>query len=169
VWCDIDDDPIYYDYGTSVVYTGNNVYVSGQDVGTADEYYEEASDLASDGTAEDAKAEWQSLGVFAMVQGEQRDANIIFQLAVSKEGTIRGTYHNILTDQTLPVRGSVNKETQRAAWTVGENKTTVYDTGIANLTKDEAPLLVHLGKEKTQQWLLVRMARPEEEEEQQGE
>jgi uncharacterized protein (TIGR03000 family) len=47
--------------------------------------------------------------------------------------------------------------TQRASWVVGDQKTTVYDTGIVNLTKDESPLLIHIGKERTQQWLLVRL------------
>jgi hypothetical protein len=36
----------------------------------------------------------------------------------------------------------------------GKNKTTVCETGIYNLTQDEAPALIHLGKDKTQQWLL---------------
>jgi hypothetical protein len=56
----------------------------------------------------------------------------------------------------------VDKKTQRAAWTVGENKTTVYDTGVSNLTKDEAPVLIHIGKDKTQQWLLVRLKQSEQ-------
>ena len=55
------------------------------------------------------------------------------------------------------VQGFVDSKTQRAAWTVGDNKTVVYDTSISNLTKDEAPLLVHVDKDNTQQWLLVRM------------
>jgi hypothetical protein len=37
-----------------------------------------------------------------------------------------------LTDTTLPVYCSVNKRSQRAAWTVSERKDTVYETGIAN-------------------------------------
>ena len=36
----------------------------------------------------------------------------------------------------------------------------VFETGIYNLTKDETPVLVHFGKERTQQWLLVRMQKP---------
>lgn len=31
------------------------------------------------------------------------------------------------------------------------------DTGLYNLTKDEAPLLVHSGKDSTQNWLMVRL------------
>ena len=33
----------------------------------------------------------------------------------------------------------------------------MIETGIYNLTKDEAPTLVHFGKDKTEQWLLVRV------------
>ncbi len=31
------------------------------------------------------------------------------------------------------------------------------ETGIYNLTQDETPLLVHFGKDRTEQWLLVRL------------
>ncbi|MBL9124561.1 MAG: hypothetical protein JNG90_13080, partial [Planctomycetaceae bacterium] len=48
-----------------------------------------------------------------------------------------------------------------AAWTVGDNKATVYETGIYNLTKDQTPVLIHFGKDRTQQWLLVRMKQPD--------
>ena len=33
--------------------------------------------------------------------------------------------------------------------------------GVSNLTKDEAPVLIHIGKDKTQQWLLVRLKQSE--------
>jgi uncharacterized protein (TIGR03000 family) len=51
----------------------------------------------------------------------------------------------------------VDPKTQRASWIVGDQKTTVYDTGIANLTRDESPILIHFGKDRTQEWLLVRI------------
>jgi hypothetical protein len=35
------------------------------------------------------------------------------------------------------------------------------ETGIANLTKDTAPVLVHFEDGQTQQWLLVRLEEPE--------
>ena len=43
------------------------------------------------------------------------------------------------------------------AFTVGDNTTEVVETGLYNLTKDEAPCLIHFGKDKTEQWLLVRV------------
>ena len=33
----------------------------------------------------------------------------------------------------------------------------VFETGVDNLTKDETAVLVHFGKDKTQQWMLVRV------------
>ena len=154
-----DADPIYYDYGNTVVYQDDSVYVNGQDVGTSDEYYQRAEDLA--GTGAEAQTtdddQWLPLGVFAMTNAQHTKADLILQLAVDKEGIIRGNYTATLTNNTLPVQGSVDKKTQRAAWTIGDNKENVIETGIYNLTKDEAPCLVHFGKDKTEQWTLVRL------------
>ena len=35
------------------------------------------------------------------------------------------------------------------------------ETGIANLTKDATPALLHFANGQTQQWLLVRLEEPE--------
>ena len=102
------------------------------------------------------------LGVFSLVQGEQTDSNTMFQLAINKSGAIAGNYYSVLTGSALPVHGAVDKKTQRVAWTVGDNKTTLYDAGISSLTQDEAPLLLHFGKDRTQQWMLVRLKKPEQ-------
>ncbi len=108
------------------------------------------------------KEDWVSLGVFGMVKGEETEANQIFQLAINKDGILRGNYYDALSDSTLPVHGAVDKKTERAAWTVGDRKETVYETGVGNLTKDETTMLVHFGKDRTQQWTLIRLEQPEE-------
>jgi hypothetical protein len=157
--------PIVYEYGNNVTYQGDQVYYGDQPVATSDQYYQQASDIAQSApaTASDPQSdEWLPLGVFSLIQGDQSDTNTMFQLAVNKAGVIAGNYNSVLTGTTAPVHGSVDKKTQRAAWTVGENKTTVYDTGVSNLTKDEAPVLIHIGKDKTQQWLLVRLKQSEQ-------
>ena len=66
------------------------------------------------------------------------------------------------TEVTLPLAGSVDKKTQRVAFTVGDNTSNLIETGLYNLTKDEAPALVHVGDDQTQQWLLVRLKQPED-------
>ena len=83
-------------------------------------------------------------------------------LAINKDRVLRGNYYNALTDTTLPLTGSVDKANQRAAWVVGDKKDTVYETGLGNLSQPETSMLVHFGKERTQQWTLVRLEAPEE-------
>ena len=56
--------------------------------------------------------------------------------------------------------GSVDKKSQRAAWTIGKNKDRVYEAGVYNLTQEQCPCLVHVGTAKTSQMLLVRMQQP---------
>src|SRR5262249_55413712 len=89
--------------------------------------------------------------------GNQTDANAVFQLALSKSGAVAGNYSDMLAGTTLQVHGSLDKKNQRVCWTVGDNKTTIYESGIENLTKEQSPVLIHFGKDNTQQWMLVRL------------
>ncbi len=158
-WFDYTPTPVAYDYGSSVVYENDNVYVNGQDVGTPQQYCQQADNLAAAGTQAQTNQnnQWMPLGVFAMTPGDQSQSNAVVQLAVDKAGVIRGNYTDTVSDQTLPIRGSIDKKTQRVAWTIGDNKNTVVEMGLYNLTQKEVPALVHFGKDRTQQWLLVRM------------
>src|SRR5262245_21731938 len=162
--CDYPAEPVYYDYGSTAVVEDNTMYVNAEPVGTTEQYAEQATAIADAGEkakpAEDDK--WMSLGVFAMVQGEETTAYNLFQLAVNKDGVLRGNYYNALTDSAEPVAGSVDRKTQRAAWTVGNRKSPVYEAGIANLTREETTMLVHYGKDKTQQLTLIRIEEPKD-------
>lgn len=153
--------PVSYNYGTGVTYQDDQVYYGSQPIATADQYYQQASLLAQSAPVADAKSDdWMPLGVFALVQKEQADPHYVMQLAVNKSGAIGGNYSDVVSGTNVVIQGAVDKKTQRAAWTVGTNKTTVCETGIYNLTQDEAPALIHIGKDKTQQWLLVRLRQP---------
>ena len=157
--------PIYYRYGTggNVYYQDNSVYIDGQEYCSAEQYYEEATKIATavpemdDQQAE--KVEWMPLGVFAITAENVNASSMYLQLAVSKEGIIAGTFYNESTGATHPVEGMVDQETQRAAWKAadGTNANLVMETGIYNLSQDQAPVLVHFGAEKTQNALLVRL------------
>lgn len=163
-FCGYPAEPVYYDYGSNVVYEGDTVYVNGDSVGTQTQYAEQAIAIADTGKQAQAtkEEEWLTLGVFAMVQGEGTDSNDLFQLAVNKAGTIRGNYYNALGDTTLPVYGSVDQKSQRAAWTVGDRKEPIYEVGFANLTREETTMMVHFGKDRSQQWRLIRIDPPAE-------
>jgi hypothetical protein len=157
-------DPIYYDYGNNVTYDDGSVYMNGQSVGTAAEYYDQASNLATTGAQANAPADgdWMPLGVFALTRPDQTTSDVSVQLAVNKRGIIRGNYTDTAVNKSELIQGSVDKKTQRVAFTVGDNKNNVVETGLYNLTKDEAPVLIHFGKDRTEQWLLVRMHKPED-------
>jgi hypothetical protein len=154
--------PVYYDYGTNVVQQGDTAYVNGDPVGTTAHYASQAATLAHSSeeveTAPDQ--EWMPLGVFAMVEGDETNAQHLFQIAVNRDGVLRGNYYDALTETTEPLEGAVDKQTGRAAWTVAKRKTPIYDVGIANLTQNETTMLVHYNKEKSSQFTLVRIDPP---------
>ncbi len=83
------------------------------------------------------------------------------QLAINKQGVISGTAYNTQTDQAQSVQGRVDKQTQRVALRIGNSENIVLETGLYNLTQENAPLLVHFGKDKVDEWLLVRLDNPE--------
>ena len=151
-----------YDYGGNVVVQSGSVYVNGDPAGSTQEYADEASNIASAGQADApaADAKWLPLGVFAIVEEGQTASDDIFQLAVDPQGILRGNYHNTKTDDMEPISGSVDKQSQRTAWTIGTDKTPVYEAGIANLTKDITPVLVLNADGSTHQMNLIRMPEP---------
>lgn len=158
--------PTYYNYGENVYYADDAVYYGDQQVATADEYAQQAEAIAASKPAgvEPAAEDWLPLGVFAVTQdGESAndDPTMFLQLAVSKQGIIAGTFQNTTAGTVKSVEGMVDKETQRAAWTpIGESRP-LMETGLGNLTQDTAGALVHFANGDTQQWLLVRLNKPE--------
>lgn len=151
-----------YNYGDNVTAQDGNVMVDGQNVGTVEEYSLEAATLADTGAAATTTddEDWLPLGVFAMVRNEQQHPQLLVQLAINKQGVLRGNYTDEVTDHTLPIRGAVDKDTQRAAWRVGDNQTAVMEAGLVDLTGEEAPALLHKNG-KTDHWLLIRLEQPQ--------
>lgn len=160
--------PVYYVYGPggNVYYEGSEVYVNGEPAYSSTEYYNQAAAIAESAPSldeEKAKTiEWMPLGVFSVVQDAAKEGNLALQLAVSKEGIISGTVFNETNKSTHALEGSVDKKTQRAAWSFieGEGPKVIMETGIFNLSKDETNVLVHLGPKDTKIWTLVRLDKP---------
>lgn len=158
--------PITYDYGNNIYYQDDGVYVNGKRKYSADEYYEQARTIALNepqGVSE--KSEWMPLGVFALQRQNADTPHAILQMALSKEGAIAGSFYNTATEKTRPVHGSVDKQTQRAAWTVGNGAggKMIMETGVHNLTEAKSQVLVHLGADKARKWILIRMNKPKPE------
>ncbi len=162
---------VTYAYGDNLVFGDGNVYLDGQPIATTTEYYQSAVDLVQTGQQANIPNEqppanlpesssnpkWLPLGVFEAMPEDQKTSDMTLQLAVNKDGIIRGNYFNSSDKNVQQIDGSVDKKTQRVAWVVEDKKNIIFDTGLYNLTKDETPVLVHFGKDKTEQWLLVRL------------
>ncbi|MBS1954264.1 MAG: hypothetical protein JST89_08760 [Cyanobacteria bacterium SZAS-4] len=170
---------------TNVTYEGDNVYINGQPSGTAAQYYDSAQQLAGqacqqpaynnyssyyanlpngtqtntdNGPQADANEKWEPLGVFALAEPGQTESNMLFQLAINQAGIIRGNYMNQLTNEKSQIYGALDKKTQRISWTIGQNNTTVFDTSLSTLVKDDSQVLVHYSPTNTQEMALIRMS-----------
>ena len=160
--CGYPATPVSYGYGNNVTNQGGNVLVDGQNVGTSEEFSQQAADLAVAGQKSEASAddEWLPIGVFALVRSEEQHAQLTVQLAINKQGILRGNYTDLVSDHTLPIQGSTDKQTQRSAWTVGNNKNFYIEAGLSNLASGEAPALIHKFN-RTEKWLLISLPKPD--------
>ncbi|MBX9571055.1 MAG: hypothetical protein K2X77_19320 [Candidatus Obscuribacterales bacterium] len=168
---------------SNVTYQGDTVYVNGSPSGTPAQYYSQAQQLASQGISSDpnsyppvapdltgstvtatastsAQGKWAPLGVFSLAEPGQTQSNMLIQLAINPQGQVRGNYMNQLTNEKSQIYGQLDKKTQRISWTIGENNTTVFDTSLAALTKDDSQILVHYGPNNTQNMALIRLQQP---------
>ena len=85
---------------------------------------------------------------------------MFFQLSVNREGLMSGAFQSTLTNESKQVAGKVDKASQRAAWRIGDNGKTIYETTLANLTQEVSPIAIHFDGNRTQTWLMVRMPAP---------
>jgi hypothetical protein len=156
--------PTPYRYGETVYYQDNSVYYGDKVIATADEYAEQAYAIAESAPEVTETDEWMQLGVFALTQDGEASGpppTMFVQLAVSKSGVIAGTFFDEASDKTIEIEGAVDKETQRTAWVGKGRQWPIMETGIANLTEEASPALVHFEDGQTQQILLVRLDEPE--------
>ena len=156
--------PRYYAYGTggNVYYENNIVYVDGQAAGTPEEYAAQSTALVASAPAEVTDTEWLPLGIFALTREGVNDSQAMLELAVNKQGVLAGTYYNETTQVSRSLKGMLDQTSQRAAigFADGKNAEVVLETGIQSLTQEEAPALLHQGKDRSGPVLLVRLQAP---------
>src|SRR5205085_10302294 len=165
------NQPFFYDYGTNgnVAYQGNQVLVNNQPVGTSEQYAQSAAELATI-TPEQMYAphDWMPPGTFAVATRQEnknpvRTAQVAYD---NKQGLISGTIFNKESGNLYTLQGKVDPQTQRVAFTIGNDPNTVMETGLYNLTQNTTPVLVHFGPEKTATYLFARLPEPKEGEQQ---
>lgn len=140
------------------------VYLDEQIVGTTGEVYQEAYALADTGVlVEDTTQvtatesdQWLPLGLFGVVSNVGDKPEIMIQMALDREGNIAGSYYNTTAEVTLPLIGSVEQDTQRVAWKIGETDPIVMQTGLENLSKESSTVLVFFSDGTSETWTLER-------------
>jgi hypothetical protein len=154
--------PLYeYTYGKELTYEGDKVCLDGRQIATAGKYFESAVAIAQAGEqASQATANWLPLGVFEATPAGAKSSKMLFQLAVNKAGIIRGNYFDPPAKNMQFIQGSVDKDTERAAWVVADRKNIVFECVLSNLTKSETPVLAHMGENKPERWVLIRLNQP---------
>ncbi|KAA5545127.1 hypothetical protein FYK55_05440 [Roseiconus nitratireducens] len=161
----LNSQPIYYSYGENLYYEGDTVYYNEQPVGTAEQYAQQAQEIASNvPEVQPEDVEWLPLGVFALADTDTvsaEDATLFLQLAISKEGIIAGTFQNTATGDSFEVEGTIDRESQRAAWGPVDKDWPIMETGIYNLSENVAGALLHFEDGETQQWTLLRLDEPD--------
>lgn len=166
---------------TNITYQGDTVYENGSQLASAPQFYQQSQALAAQGfntpspgsppgnepVAEQMQVvqgheqdEFKPLGVFALAEPNQKDSDMIFQLAIDHNGVIRGNYFNQISNEQSQVYGAVDKKSQRVSWSIGTTNKTTFDTTLGNLTKKDSPILVHYGPTSTRQMYLFKLNPP---------
>jgi hypothetical protein len=159
--------PLSYAYGDTVTYQDGNVYYGDQVQATAEEYYDQASAISQSGEAA-TNEEWLPLGVFIVTTEKgQTTSDKIVQLSLNKEGAVRGSLYDRLSNKETPMTGAVDKESQRVAVQFEGDDSMVAEMGVYNLANDEVPVLVHFGPDRQEMRYLIRQQPPEDPQQQQ--
>jgi hypothetical protein len=154
--------PLYYDDGVPVDVSQESIYQYNLGSGPSPDQGYEANQqnyASPPPTAEPPQnSDWLPLGNYALTSSnEGSDANMFFQLALGKDGSITGSYYNQTTDKVYPIEGMVDQDSQKAAWRISEGQNSpVFITGLYNLTLPQTTIQVYFGND-VQNWLMVRM------------
>ncbi len=105
---------------------------------------------------------WLPLGVFVLGSDTTQAAysNIFMQLALDRSGEISGTYYNSSSDNTYPMGGYVDPQTQQVYWKIAEENTDqIMTTGLYNLTQDVVNIQLIFPEGTVQNWVMVKISK----------
>jgi hypothetical protein len=104
----------------------------------------------------DANGPWMPLGVYSLLTGPADTGTRILQLSINPQGYIRGSYYDMITNDTYNVRGRADQSTQYVQWSLDTNQALTFYTPLYQLTQSQGVINVRLPG-GTQQWQVVRM------------
>jgi hypothetical protein len=140
---------IYYDE------EGDPINISPQDSA----YAQPTQQPVREPAAQPSASNWLPLGVFALARNleQTKDTGMFLQLALSRDGTIGGTYYNAAQDRAYSINGQLDPSTQKVVWTSSKPNSPVASTGIYNLTQDSTPVILHFSDGSQQTWTMLRL------------
>ena len=118
---------------------------------------ETAADQAA--AAPPADLEWLPLGVFASSPKGASQAHVYQQLAVSKQGELKGNYYDAISNAVQPITGSIDRETRKATWSIGTKGGATFETTLDALVETPSTVTMKSGS-SSQEWELVQMEKP---------
>lgn len=103
---------------------------------------------------------WMPLGVYTVGGNAELavNSNLIFQLNISRDGSLSGTFYNINANTIVPMDGIVDRDSQLAVWRLSSNPgSPIISTSLYNLTQDETPIQVTFPNGAQYTWTLLRL------------
>jgi hypothetical protein len=97
------------------------------------------------------------LGVFALKPDGQTRATRLVQLSISREGVVRGSHYDLLSDDVHGIQGAVDKQALRIAFAIGESGKVVFQGPLGELTRPEARVTAYFPDGKTAAWRMVQV------------
>ncbi len=150
--------PFKYANDQNITFSNDVIYVNGQPVSSYEDFVATAKDLADARTPAAGTPGWFPLGVFVVsADADQKNASHAIQLAMDNVGNIAGVCVSWPEGKALPIRGQVDRNTQRVAFSIGGSDQAVVETGLSNLTEPNTRVWAHLPAMHSQTWLLARL------------
>lgn len=100
--------------------------------------------------------EWYPLGVFSLMSSPDDMGTRIVQLAVDRHGHLAGTYFDMISDTENSIVGEINRQTQRAEWSLRRNPDVTFRASIYRLLQPSGYVTVRLPA-GDQRWQFVRL------------
>lgn len=89
-------------------------------------------------------SEWLNLGTFGLIPPRETDMTFTVQLALTKDGLVRGLQLDLKANTTAEVEGSIDQETLKIAWRAkGDANAPYFETNVDQLTQEESLVNVY--------------------------
>ncbi len=102
---------------------------------------------------------WMNLGVFALKPAEAPVSTLVVHLAVCRDGVVRGSQFDTVSEKSANLRGAVDKTSLRIRWSAEDEPGRVFHAPLGELTKPEGKLVFQAPEAKPAAWKIVQVVR----------